>query len=73
MASQRKIMKFFVLVILVVFLLSSGLVSVMYFVDMSKNAPAETLSGDVLSGEVDTGDITIDVSSIGQGALKTSK
>ena len=71
MNSQRKIMKFFILVILVIFLLSSGLVSVMYFVDMNKKVPAEELSGDVVSGAVLSGEETsgnniVDISSIGR-------
>ncbi len=64
MVSQKKVMKFFVLIILAVFLLSSGLVSVMYFVDMNKNAPAEILTGENITGEVPNEQV-IDVSSLG--------
>jgi hypoxanthine phosphoribosyltransferase len=39
MVSQKKFMKFAVLFIMVVFLLSTALVSVMYFVDMEQNMP----------------------------------
>lgn len=42
MASQKKIMKMFVLIILAVFLLSTGLVSVMYFVDINSNDSENT-------------------------------
>ncbi|MDD3262927.1 MAG: hypothetical protein PHR61_03690 [Candidatus Absconditabacteria bacterium] len=65
MASQKKIMKIIVLFILAVFLLSSGLVSVMYFVDMNKNAPDETLTGEDITGEMPNEDEVIDISSLG--------
>ncbi len=65
MASQKRIMKFFVLIILAVFLLSSGLVSVMYFVDMNKNVPDETFTGENITGELPNEDQVIDVSSLG--------
>lgn len=64
MASQKKIMKFFVLIILAVFLLSSGLVSVMYFVDMNKNIPTDTLSGENITGELPSEEV-VDISSLG--------
>jgi len=64
MASQKKIMKLFIFIILAVFLLSSGLVSVMYFVDMSKNGP-ETLTGESLTGELPNEDEVVDISSLG--------
>lgn len=48
MLTQKKVMKFAVAFILLIFLLSSGLVSVMYFVDMKKNV-AQTDSGEVLT------------------------
>ncbi len=63
MVSQRKVMKILILVILAVFLLSSWLVSVMYFVDMSKQVSEQALSWDIVSGE--NNDIQIDVSSLG--------
>jgi hypothetical protein len=65
MVSQKRVMKFFVLIILAIFLLSSGLVSVMYFVDMNKNAPAETLTGENITGEMPNEDEVIDISSLG--------
>jgi len=65
MASQKKIMKIIVLFILAVFLLSSGLVSVMYFVDMNKNAPDEALTGENITGEMPNEDEVIDISSLG--------
>ncbi len=64
MVSQKRVMKFFVLIILAIFLLSSGLVSVMYFVDMNKNAP-ETLTGENLTGELPNEDEIVDISSLG--------
>jgi len=66
MTSQKKIMKLFIFIILAVFLLSSGLVSVMYFVDMNKNVSSDNMSGEVLSGEIQSWDNVIDLSSIGQ-------
>ncbi len=65
MVSQKRVMKFFVLIILAIFLLSSGLVSVMYFVDMNKNTTPDALSGQVVSGELPNEDEVIDVSSLG--------
>jgi len=54
MTSQKKIMKVLIIVILAVFLLSSGLVSVMYFVDMGSKISTGTQTGTVLSGTVQT-------------------
>jgi len=56
MVSQKKVMKVLVLVILAVFLLSSGLVSVMYFADMkTKNVQNSDNTREILSGEVLSG------------------
>lgn len=60
MASQKRVMKILVLVILAVFLLSSGLVSVMYFVDMNKNPADENIVG-----EIPNEDDIININSLG--------
>lgn len=65
MASQKRIMKVFIFIILAIFLLSSGLVSVMYFVDMSKNAPTDSVSGEDITQELPNEDEVIDISSLG--------
>lgn len=64
MASQKKIMKVFIFIILAVFLLSSWLVSVMYFVDMNKNS-SENLSGDIITWEIPDEGQVVDISSLG--------
>jgi hypothetical protein len=51
MNSQKRILKVFIIIILAVFLLSTGLVSVMYLVD---SKPAGSLTGENLSGTVST-------------------
>ena len=51
MNSQKRILKVFIIFILAVFLLSTGLVSVMYLAD-SKSAGSQT--GENLSGTVTT-------------------
>lgn len=65
MTSQRRIMKILVIFILVVFLLSSWLVSVMYFVSPDKNTTAEDATGAVITGQVDTWSEVVDLSDIG--------
>ena len=47
MASQKKIMKMFVLIILAIFLLSTGLVSVMYFVDINNDSETTEITSDI--------------------------
>jgi hypothetical protein len=63
MVSQKKIMKFLVLIIVAVFLLSSGLMSLMYFVDMNDSWAGEAMTGDIL-----TGDIAIEESFVDQNS-----
>lgn len=60
MVSQKRIMKVIILFIVAIFLLSSGLVSVMYFVDMNKNSADENIV-ETLPDE----DEVIDISSLG--------
>ena len=51
MVNQKSMMKVGVIIILAIFLLSSGLVSVMYFVDMNTKT-AQSDSGSVETGIV---------------------
>ena len=64
MTTQKKIMKVLIIIILVMFLLSSVLLSVMYLFDGSKNQSADINTGDlvdtwaietILTGSVSTG------------------
>lgn len=51
MASNKKVLKLSIIIVLFVFLLSTALVSVMYLTG-NKNVPTEeTLTGDVVTGE----------------------
>ena len=51
MASNKKVLKLSIIIVLFVFLLSTALVSVMYLTG-NKNVPTEeTLTGDVVNGE----------------------
>ncbi|MCX6824726.1 MAG: hypothetical protein NTY80_00740 [candidate division SR1 bacterium] len=53
MTTQKKLLKVFIIIILAIFLLSTGLISVLYL-GGSKNATPST--GDVVSGDVVSGD-----------------
>ncbi len=64
MASQRKVMKIIVIIILAIFVLSSALVSVMYFVDMNKSNSANELYEEMMVDE-DSDDELIDISNLG--------
>ena len=58
MSAQKKILKWFIIVILAVFLLSTALMSVMYFVDMKASPTQDTgalITGELLTGSVTTG------------------
>ncbi|MFA6256362.1 MAG: hypothetical protein WC606_04210 [Candidatus Absconditabacterales bacterium] len=60
MSAQKKLLKFFIIIILAVFLLSTGLISVLYLGGKNTtNGTGDVLSGDIIDSEVITGD-TID-------------
>lgn len=58
MWAQKRILKVFIIIILVVFLSSTALMSVMYFVDMKSAPSTGEDTGAVLTGQVVTGGVT---------------